>query len=155
MSDEKSKPQEFSEERLAKMEMMSADLPGLMEYAHSVGGFAIVPNDYGAIKSQALETMQEQAQMQIDQIAEQMKLLAKQAQSIKDRVEVSQEIFAAKYDFKPIVGKHYYLYEMASGQRRLSFIGPDEWGPKGATMTFIAKVKLLADHTWSILETGS
>ena len=116
-----------------------------------ISGFVISPNDYGVIKSQALEAMREQAQMQIDQIAEQMKLLAKQAQAIKERVQISQEIFAARYDFKPIIGKHYYLYETAKGERRLSLIAPDEWrGHK--PMTYIAKVKMLSDHTWKVEE---
>lgn len=151
MSDTKSKPQEFTEKQKKRMELMAADLPGLMEYAHSLGGFSVVPNDYGAIKTRGLTAMQEQAQMQIDQIAEQMKLLAKQAQAIKDKMLISQQIFQARYDFQPLVGKVYYLYSNQKGERRLSMIAPEEWNNSNS-LTYIATVKLLADHTWSVVD---
>jgi len=89
--------------------------------------------------------------MQIDQIAEQMKLLAKQAQAIKDKMLISQQIFQARYDFQPLVGKTYYLYSNEQGQKRLSMISPEEWKSSGP-LTYIATVKLLADHTWTVVE---
>jgi hypothetical protein len=34
----------------------------------------------------------------------------------------------------------------------LSLIGPQSWGRSGAELTYLASVKLLADHTWEVLE---
>jgi hypothetical protein len=92
--------------------------------------------------------MEGQTNMQMEQIYEQMKLLAAQAQKIQDRAEISKEIYHAKMSFKPDVGYSYYLYEKDNGDKTLSLIRPDEW--KDCPYRFIAKVTLLADHTWDI-----
>jgi hypothetical protein len=34
----------------------------------------------------------------------------------------------------------------------LSLIGPLSWGRSGQDLTFLATVKLLADHTWEVIE---
>ena len=104
----KQKPIDLDEDQRSKLSRMAADLPGLMEYAHTVGGFAIVPEKDGVIRSKAMQAMTEQTQMALDQIKEQMLLLAKQAQDLKRRVEVSAEIYAAKMSFHPQIGLKYY-----------------------------------------------
>ncbi len=35
---------------------------------------------------------------------------------------------------------------------RLSMIAPDEWGRSKKFQKYIAKVNLLADHTWDVLD---
>lgn len=132
---------------LDKLKEKTADLPSLLEYAHSVGGFSVAPTNEGAIKGNARMAMEEQTQMQLDQIFEQMSLLAKQAREIKKRADVSVQIYEAKMSFKPIVGKNYYLYEKSDNTKSLSIVSPEEWGEKLPFKSFIAKVKLLADHT--------
>ena len=140
-----------SEEQLRRMKLMAADLPGLMEYAHTVGGFSIVPTQGGAIKGKALDAMHQQTQSQLDQIKEQMLLLARQAQNLKDRVEVSHEIYNSKITFTPVIGHKYYLYEKSDQKRMLSLVSPEEWG-KNSSLKLIAEVKLLADHTWEMIK---
>ncbi len=136
---------------LDKLKEKTADLPSLLEYAHSVGGFSVAPTNEGAIKGNARMAMEEQTQMQLDQIFEQMSLLAKQAREIKKRADVSVQIYEAKMSFKPIVGKNYYLYEKSDNTKSLSIVSPEEWGEKLPFKSFIAKVKLLADHTWKVI----
>ena len=133
------------------MKTKTADLPGLLEYAHSIGGFAIVPTEQGVIKGQAMNAMKEQTEMHMGQIYEQMQVLAKQAQKLKRRAELSIEIYTAEMRFQPVIGKIYYLYEKKDESKMLSMISPEEWG-KSSPYTFIAKVKLLSDHTWDILD---
>lgn len=135
---------------LEKLKEKTTDLPGLLEYAHSVGGFAIAPTDQGVIKGNARKAMQEQTQMQMDQIYEQMTLLAKQARELKKRADVSAMIYEAQMSFQPVIGKSYYLYEKEDGKKNLSLIAPEEWGDKKPFKEFIAKVSLLADHTWKV-----
>lgn len=148
----KSKAKEINVDQidLDKMKEKTTDIPGLLEYAHSVGGFSVVPTQEGAIKSQALQAMGEQTQMQLDQIFEQMQLLAKQAKELKDRAEVSELIYKAKMSFRPIVGKTYYLYTAKDGSNILSLVSPDEWGSSIPYKEFVSAVKLLADHTWKL-----
>ncbi|MGB1248871.1 MAG: hypothetical protein ACPG4Z_08280, partial [Chitinophagales bacterium] len=54
--------------------------PHNLPYAHTIGGFAITPLDKGKIKGKAMAAMYEQTQNQMDQLKEQMQLIANQAQ---------------------------------------------------------------------------
>ena len=125
--------------------------PGLLPYAHHAGSALIRPEDRGKIKSRALSAMYEQTDMQMKNIEEQIRLLAAQAQKIKERLELSESVYSCQIRFEPIVGKIYHLYEDLDGIRHLSLIGPMEWGKSFPFQSFIASMKLLADHTWEIL----
>ena len=137
-----------------RMADMVTENPGLIHFPHTVGGAMIKPEDKGKIKGRAVAAMHEQTEMQVQQIYEQMKLLADQANAIKMRVEVSERIYGAKMSFEPLIGKIYYLYERENGSDLLSLIAPEEWGRSRSFSKFIAEVKLLADHTWEILRKG-
>lgn len=154
MSDsEKPKPIDVSQINLDLMKLKITDIPGLIEYAHMVGGFAIVPTNEGQIKSHAREAMKEQTEEQLGLIFEQMKTLAKQIQDIQNRVYVSDLIYNAEIKFTPIIGKIYYLYERNDGIRYLSLLSPTEWKDK-LEDKFIAEVRLNADHTWKVLHSS-
>lgn len=137
-----------------RMADMVTENPGLISFPHTVGGAMIKPEDKGRIKGRAVAAMHEQTEMQVQQIYEQMKLLAEQANAIKKRVEVSERIYAAKMSFEPLIGKIYYLYERQDGTDLLSLVAPEEWGRSKSFSRFIAEVKLLADHTWEIIRKG-
>lgn len=98
--------------------------------------------------------MAEQTNMQLDQIREQIELLARQARAIRDRAELSEKIYQAEMGFEPLIGHVYHLYEAQNGSWTLSLIGPNDWGRSFRYAAFLATVKLLADHTWEILEKG-
>ncbi len=129
-----------------------AENPGLLPYAHTVGSVAIKPLDKGRIKGNAMAAMVEQTNMDLNQIREQIELLARQAKAIQDRVEVSKLIYDADTNFEPIIGKIYHLYERKNGSRVLSMVAPQEWGRRLPFKHYRATVKLLADHTWEVLE---
>ena len=148
----KIRPIEVSQKELEILKKRAADLPSLLEYAHSVGGFAIIPTEQGQIKGKAMQAMQEQTQERLDMIMEQMMVLAKQAREIKSRVEVSEEIYNADINFQPVMGKTYYLYQKHNDKNTLSLIGPTEWGNNPKYNFCKAKVQLMADHTWKVLE---
>jgi hypothetical protein len=58
-------------------------------------------------------------------------------------------IYNAKLQFSPVIGQVYYLYEKQNSEHQVSMISPREWGAGiGPFKSFVAKVKLLADHTW-------
>ncbi|MEZ4950285.1 MAG: DUF2452 domain-containing protein [Saprospiraceae bacterium] len=127
-----------------------AENPHSLPYAHTVGGVTIKPIDKGKVKGQAVAAMYEQTDMQLKQIKEQIDLLASQAKSIQKRVAISENIYLAEMNFKPLMGHTYHLYQKNSGDFVLSMVGPDEWG-KTKPYEFVATVKLMADHTWDIL----
>ncbi|HAK10657.1 MAG TPA: DUF2452 domain-containing protein, partial [Chitinophagaceae bacterium] len=79
---------------------------------------------------------------------QQIELLAKQAQEIRKRKELSLMIYEATLRFKPQIGHTYHLYEKHDGTHMLSLVAPNEWGGAGPFKQFIATVQLLADHTW-------
>ena len=127
-----------------------AENPHLLPYAHTVGGAVIKPIDKGRTKGLAVSAMHEQTNMQLDQIRQQVELLAAQAKQIQKRVEISEQIYTADVGFKPLINHTYHLYEKEDGEKVLSMVAPDEWG-RASKLTFVATVKLLADHTWDIL----
>ncbi len=152
MDNNKPKAVDIDSIDLAKLKEKVADLPSLMEYAHSVGGFSIVPTNEGHIKGVAMQAMKEQTEEQLHLIFDQMKLLAKQVQDIKKRVEVSEMIYGAEISFQPVVGKRYFLYERDNGSKFLSLISPKEWGEKMQDKKCLSEVQLMADHTWKIIK---
>lgn len=128
-----------------------AENPGLLPYAHTVGSAIIKPIDKGRIKGLAVSSMYEQTEMQMDQIRKQVELLVEQAETIRKRVIVSEKIYLAEMNIKPLIGQTYHLYEKKDGKNVLSMISPSEWGGS-CPYEFEATVKLLSDHTWEIQE---
>jgi hypothetical protein len=127
-----------------------AQNPGLMEYAHTAGGAVIRPEDMGKTKGKAVLAMRQQTQEQVDKLYRQMEVLARQAKEIQQRVEVSERIYEAAVGFESVIGHTYYLYEKTNGSDVLSMVSPAEWGRKFPFNKFLAKVFLLADHTWKV-----
>ena len=126
--------------------------PGTLTYGHHRGSFPIIPTKQGAIKSKAISAMEHQTDIQLDQIKQQMSLLAEQANKIKKRVEISEMIYHAEIRFDPLISHVYHLYENDDNNFLLMMIGPSEWGRKGCPLHFISTVKLLADHTWEVIK---
>ncbi len=137
---------------LEKMKEKTAENPSLLPYAHTVGGAVIKPEDEGKIKGQAIQAMQEQTTIQMKQLYDQMQVLVEQAQNINRRIDISNRIYVAELRFSPIIGRTYYLYERENGEDVLSLIAPNEWGRSKKYQKHLATVKLLADHTWEIID---
>lgn len=148
----KSNEIDVSQIDLEKMREKTAENPGLLPYAHTSGSAVVRPEDKGKLKGRAVSAMQSQAEMQMKQLYEQMELLAAQANALKKRVNISERIYTADIPFEPLIGHIYYLYRRNNGQDVLSMIAPNEWGRSKSFPQYVATVKLLADHTWEILE---
>lgn len=139
---------------MERMKDMTTENPGIIPFPHTVGGALIKPEDKGKIKGRALSAMYGQTEMDMKQIYDQMQLLAEQAKTIQGRVSVSERIYQAKMSFDPIIGRTYHLYAKADHTDILSLVGPKEWGRSKPFDYFVASVKLLADHTWEVIEEG-
>jgi Protein of unknown function (DUF2452) len=127
-----------------------AENPGLLPYAHTAGGAIIRPEDKGRIKGNAMTAMYEQTDRQMGQLKEQMETLVAQAKSLQRRKEISEIIYQATLNFRPVMGHIYHLYEKKDGSHTVSLIAPEEWGPRPPYI-FIATAQLLYDHTWEVM----
>lgn len=125
--------------------------PHSLEYGHHRGSSVVKPEDKGKIKGRALAAMEQQTDRQMGQIQEQIELLAKQARQLQSRKEISEQIYQSSINFEPLIGHVYYLYQKEGGEHLLSLLSPEEWG-RSLKHVYRAKVSLLADHTWDVLE---
>jgi hypothetical protein len=128
-----------------------AENPGLMAYAHSAGGAIVKPDDMGKVKGKAVLAMHQQSERQLNQVYQQMAILAQQAKELRQRVEVSERIYRVNMGFDPILNETYYIYEKEDGTDVLSMVAPNEWGRSYKFSRFVAKVTMLADHTWDVV----
>lgn len=128
--------------------------PSSLEYPHHAGSALVKPEDKGKIKGRALAAMEHQTDMQLDQIYQQMQLLAEQAKKLNLRKEISELIYQAEMRFEPLINHIYHLYKKEDSTYLLSLIGPNQWGRSKKSFEYLATVRLLADHTWDVLEGG-
>ncbi len=137
---------------LERLKDKIAENPGLLPYAHTSGSAVVKPEDMHRVLARSMTAMDQQTDMQMQQIIKQMHLLADQAKTIQDRKVISERIYQAELRFEPVIGHTYYFYHKES-RDILSLVAPHEWGKINRHLfTYIAKVRLLADHTWDILE---
>lgn len=127
-----------------------AENPGLLPYAHTAGGAVIRPEDMGKTKGRSITAMRQQTDRQMNQLYEQMEVLARQAKLLAQRKEISERIYDAAMGFEPIINETYYMYERDTGEDLLSLVAPNEWGRSFKYSRFLAKCLLLADHTWDV-----
>tara|TARA_Y100000996_G_scaffold356984_1_gene298070 strand:+ start:280 stop:663 length:384 start_codon:yes stop_codon:yes gene_type:complete len=100
------------------------------------------------VKRDSLTMMEYQANKQIDLLKRQAELLMKQVKEIQDRVELAHLVAQAKYNFKPVLMKEYYLYKHNENDYTLCLISPEEWGDGCPYGECTARVRQLGDSTW-------
>lgn len=94
------------------------------------------------------------AKQEYDRIMELVTVLQKQAEQIKHRLDLTDMVHAAKYDFQLSNGNIYWLlFDTRKQFTRLSIHGPNDWSTgKPVDYEYICKVKWLGDHTWIEVE---
>lgn len=90
------------------------------------------------------------AQQEYDRIMELVTILQKQAEEIKRRLDITDMVHQAKYDFQTYHGNTYWLlYDNRKICTRLSMMGPNDWCTgKPEEYEYICKVKWMGDYTW-------
>ena len=94
------------------------------------------------------------AQQEYDRIMQLVSVLEAQAQQIKRRLEITDAVHGAEYNFSPVLGNAYWLaWDKRKLKTLLVFQGPDGWssGPP-VDYEYIAHVKYMGDHTWMELD---
>lgn len=119
-------------------------------YPTEAGGpqFDLVPVEKQ--KDVMLNVARMHAQQEYDRIMEMVAVLQKQANQIKRRLEITDAVHAAKYDFQIAHGQTYYLvYDTRRNYTILTSHGPDDWSTgKPSHYDYIAGVKWLGDYSW-------
>jgi len=90
------------------------------------------------------------AQQEYQRIMDLVAVLQRQADQIKRRLEVTDAVHAAKYQFQIFHGKTYWLlYDTQDNCTRLSIMGPDDWSTGSPSQyEYITRVKWLGDYSW-------
>jgi len=94
------------------------------------------------------------AKQEYDRIMELVTVLQKQAEQIKHRLDLTDMVHAAKYDFQLANGNIYWLlFDHIKQFTRLSIHGPNDWSGRAPEQyEYICRVKWLGDHTWIEVE---
>jgi hypothetical protein len=89
-------------------------------------------------------------QQEYNRIMELVSVLQKQAASIKRRLEITDLVHQAKYQFQIYHGKTYWLaYDNEQKQSVLCHLGPDDWSTGAPDKyEYLCPVKWLGDYTW-------
>lgn len=95
----------------------------LKQYSTNVGAPAIQHNDLSNWKNVGSNKVNHHLQTKFNSVK-------KQYEEILELYEWNQKIYACKFDFEPITGQNYHLYEKDSGEYFLSQIAPHEWKKK-------------------------
>jgi hypothetical protein len=90
------------------------------------------------------------AQQEYDRIMELVAVLEKQAQQIKRRLEITDNVHAAEYQFSPVMGNAYWLvWDKRKEKTLLIHTGPTDWSSSAPEdYEYQAQVKYMGDHTW-------
>jgi hypothetical protein len=90
------------------------------------------------------------AQQEYDRIMELVAVLEGQAQAIKRRLEITDSVHAAIYQFQPVMGNVYWLvWDQRKQHTLLTQHGPNDWSSSAPEdYEYKAQVKYMGDHTW-------
>lgn len=123
-------------------------------YPTEVGGpkFGLVP--VTKQKDIMLNVARLHAQQEYDRIMQLVDVLQKQAQDIKKRLDITDMVHAAKYDFQLYHNNVYWLvYDHRKNFTRLAALGPNDWSTAPPQeYEYICPVKWLGDYTWIELD---
>ena len=101
-------------------------------------------------KDQQYNLAVKQAQQEFDNLKQIADVLTIQAQQIKRRLELTQQIHLAEYNFEPTPDSTYWLAkDLKNNTIILCLLGPNDWSA-GAPITYeyIQQVKCLANGLW-------
>ena len=81
-------------------------------------------------------------------IADQIRLLQTEAQTVLESAQQDQELHRAECNFKRIPGRIYHLYRKTTGRCYFSMLSPDDWGAS-PPHEFVDSYKLENDLSWT------
>ena len=118
------------------------------------------PMDIGAPKFELVPVTQQKdiminharmyAEQEYNRIMELVTVLQKQADGIKRRLEVTDSVHAAEYQFQIVMGQCYWLvWDKRKEKTLLVHTGPIDWSTGAPDdYQYQMHVKYMGDHTW-------
>jgi len=90
------------------------------------------------------------AQQEYDRIMALVHVLEEQARQIKRRLEITDAVHGAEFQFKLVMGRCYWLvWEKRREKMLLVPTGPNGWSSTAPEdYEYVAQVKYMGDHTW-------
>jgi hypothetical protein len=90
------------------------------------------------------------AQQEYDRIMELVTVLEKQAQQIKRRLDITDAVHAAEYQFQVVMGQCYWLvWDNRNCKMLLVHQGPNQWSTGAPeNYEYQTQVRYMGDHTW-------
>lgn len=120
------------------------------EYPLEAGGvkFDLVP--VTKQKDIMINAARMHAQQEYDRIMELVAVLQRQADDLKKRLDITDMVHAAKYEFQLYHGQYYWLvYDSRKDCTRLVTLGPSDWSSSAPEeYQYIVRIQWLGDHTW-------
>ncbi|MGA0277415.1 MAG: DUF2452 domain-containing protein [Candidatus Kariarchaeum pelagius] len=110
--------------------------PNILPYGSNVGAPAIEINDIQSWKETRVNNVNKQFK---DKFIE----LKKEYEKLIDEYKWNELVYKSKFNFEPVIGNIYHLYNKDNGDIFLSLIGPTQWNKK-----FIGSFKYNHDNKW-------
>ena len=121
-----------------------------LAYPMEVGApkFDLVPIEKE--KDQMINIARLSAEQEYNRIMEIVTVLQRQAEAIKKRLDITDMVYNAKYNFKVIPGKRYYLiFDKRKSIILLSPMGPNDWSSGiPVDYEYRARVICMGDYSW-------
>ena len=123
-------------------------------YATESGGFKFDLVPVEKQKDIMVNVARMHAEQEYNRIMELVAVLQRQAAEIKRRLDITDMVHAAKYEFQIYHGNTYWLLlDTRDNCTRLSLHGPNGWFcGKPENYEYICQVKWLGDYTWIEVE---
>jgi hypothetical protein len=90
------------------------------------------------------------AQQEYDRIMSLVHVLEEQAEQIRRRLEITDAVHGAEFQFRLVMGNCYWLvWNKRLEKTLLVLTGPTKWGTGAPEdYQYLAQVKYMGDHTW-------
>jgi len=107
-----------------------------LTYGSNIGAPSIHLEDVGGWKQIQAQNANKIFTKKYEEIKDEFKKLV-------DEVSWNEYVYSATYNFLPVIGETYYLYEKNDGSVFLSLIAPSEW-----RMKFLGATRLESNNKW-------
>lgn len=126
-------------------------------YATEAGGFQFDLVPVEKQKDIMINVARMHAQQEYNRIMDLVSVLSKQAEDIKRRLDITDMVHAARYEFQIAHGQIYWLvFDTRKNYTRLVLHGPTEWSTGApAEYEYICRVRWLGDYTWQEVDENS
>jgi hypothetical protein len=107
-----------------------------LTYGSNIGAPSIHLEDIGGWKQIQAQNANKIFTKKYEEIKDEFKKLV-------DEVSWNEFVYSSTYNFLPVIGETYYLYEKNDGSVFLSLIAPSEW-----KMKFLGATRLESNNKW-------